>query len=143
MPVFATEGQFSRFGSLVKMSDTPERFEFHTDVVTANEAGTPTYTLGTVLGKVTATGKFKVSVQNAADGSQNPVAIYLGDGKMGAIVDTTLVAATDTPALALTRGKVIVAKEALKLDASFGTAAQKQAAYDSLKSVGILVEASF
>ena len=143
MPVFATEGQFSRFGSLVKMSDTPERFEFHTDVVTANEAGTPTYTLGTVLGKVTATGKYIACVRTAVDGSQTPAAIYLGDGKMGAIVDTTLVAATDTPVLVLARGKVIVSKEALKLDASFSTTPQKQAAYDSLKSIGILVEASF
>ena len=143
MPVFATEGSNSRIGSLVKMSDTPERFEFHTDVITANEAGAVTYSLGTVLGKVTATGKYKVCVQNAADGSQVPAAIYLGDGKMGAIVDTAVSATTDTPVLVLSRGKVIVAKEGLKLDASFGTAPQKQAAYDALKALGILAEASF
>jgi len=142
MPVIATEGQYARFSSLVKMSDTPERFEFHTDVVTANDAAS-TYTLGTVLGKVTATGKYKVSLQGAVDGTQNPAAIYLGDGKMGAIVDTAVPLNTDTAVLVLARGKVIVSKEALKLDASFGTATQKQAAYDSLKSVGILVEASF
>lgn len=141
MTVIATEGQFSRFSSLVKISDTPEKFEFHTDVVTANEAAITTYTLGTVLGKVTATGKFKVSVQTANDGSQVPAALYLGNS-FGAILDTTLAATTDTKALALTRGKVIVALEALKLDASFGTATQKQFAYDSLKAVGILVEAS-
>lgn len=143
MPVFATEGQFSRFSSLVKMSDTPERFEFHTDVVTANEAAPITYSLGTVLGKVTATGKYVACVRTAADGSNTPVAIYLGDGKLGAIVDTAVAAATDTPVLVLSRGKVIVAKEALKLDASFGTAAQKQTVYDALKAVGILAEASF
>lgn len=143
MPVFATEGQYSRISSLVKMSDTPERFEFHTDVVTANEAAAITYNLGTVLGKVTATGKYVACVRTAADGSQTPVAVYLGDGKMGAIVPTSVLATTDTPVLVLSRGKVIVAKEALQLDASFSTAAYKQAAYDALKQIGILAEASF
>jgi hypothetical protein len=143
MAVFATEGKFSRWSDLVKMNDTPERFEFHTDVVTANEAAPVTYSLGTVLGKVTATGKYVVSKQAAADGSQVPAAIYLGDGKMGADVPTAVVAATDTPVLVLSRGKVIVSREALKLDASFATAPQKQAAYDALKAIGLLVEASF
>lgn len=143
MTVIATEGQFARFSSLVKISDTPEKFEFHTDLITANEAsGTPTYSLGTVLGKVTATGKYIISKQAAVDGSQVPAALVLGNS-FGAVVDTTLVNATDTLFIALTRGKVIVAKEGLKLDASFGTAPQKQAAYDALKALGILVEASF
>lgn len=142
MAVFATEGQYSRFSALVKMSDTPERFEFHTDVVTANEAAPITYSLGTVLGKVTATGKYVACVRTAADGSQTPAAVYLGDGKMGAIVDTAVVAATDTSVLVLARGKVIVAKEALKLDATFDTTARKQTVYDALKAIGIFAEAS-
>lgn len=142
MTIIATEGQFSRFSSLVKMSDTPEKFEFHTDVVTANEAaGTPTYTLGTVLGKISASGKYIISKQAAVDGSQVPAALVLGDS-FGAIKDITLVNGADTPIVALTRGKVIVSKDALKLDASFGTAPQKQFAYDSLKALGILVENS-
>ncbi len=142
MTVIATEGQFARFSSLVKTSDTPEKFEFHTDYITANEAsGTPTYTLGTVLGKITASGKYIISKQAAADGSQVPAALVLGNA-FGAIQDVTLVNATDTKFVALTRGKVIVSKEALKLDASFGTGPQIQFAYDSLKAVGILVEAS-
>ena len=37
------------------------------------------YVVGTVLGKVTATGKYKISVQTANDGSQNPIAIVVGD----------------------------------------------------------------
>jgi hypothetical protein len=141
MTVIATEGQFSRFSSLVKINDTPEKFEFHTDLVTANETAITTYQLGTVLGKVTATGKYIVSKQAASDGSQVPAAIYLGNS-FGAIDSVTLAATTDTKVLALTRGKVIVALEALKLDASFSSAAQKQFAYDSLKAVNILVEAS-
>lgn len=141
MTVLATEGQFARFSSLVKSTDAPYKIDFFTDSLTANEASTPTYTLGTVLGKVTATGKYIVSKQAAVDGSQTPVALYLGNA-FGQISDTVMVAATDTKVLALTRGKVIVSKEALKLDATFGTGVQKQFAYDSLKAAGILVEAS-
>lgn len=142
MPVFATEGPYSRFSSLVKINDTPEKFEFHTDVITASETTTPTYTLGTVLGKVTATGKYKISVQSANDGSQVPAALVLMNS-FGEVKDATLVANTDTKFVALTRGKQIVALEAMKLDVSFSTAPQKQAAYDALKAIGILVEASF
>lgn len=236
MTVIATEGQFARYSSLVKMSDTPEKFEFHTDVMTANETGTPTYTLGTVLGTylasptgtaganvgtgngvmgaitvtpatglevgiytvkitkaasnagdfvvvspggrvvgngtvgvafsqggiaftladgatdfvvgdsvpitVAGTSKVAVSKATATDGSQVPSAIYLGNS-FGATQDTTLVSATDTKVLALTRGKVIVAKEALKLDASFASAAQIASAIAALVAKGILPEASY
>lgn len=140
MAVFATEGAFDRFGSLVKMNDTPEKFSYHTQLVTANEAaGTPTYSIGTVLGKITASGKYIVSKQAAADGSQTPVAIVLADA-FGAVNPVTLVNGADTKFLVLARGKVIVSLGALKLDASFGTAPQKQFAYDALAAQGILVE---
>lgn len=141
MAIIATEGQYSRFSSLVKWLDSWEKHELHKDVVTVNEAGAVTYTLGTVLGKITASGKYIVSKQAAADGSQVPAAIYIGDA-FGACNDTAVPATTDTKVLTLIRGKAVVAKEALKLDASFGTAPQKQAAYDALKAIGILVEAS-
>ncbi len=141
MTVFATEGKYVRLSSLVKNSDALQKMEFHNDVVVVNEVGTPTLQLGTVLGKVTATGKFKVSVQSASDGSEVPAAIYIGNA-FGAITDTTVVAATDTKCVALTRGKLIVSKEALKLDATFDTDAEKTFAYNALKAVGILVEAS-
>ena len=141
MTVFATEGQYSRFGSLVKMNDTPENFKFHTDLVTVNEASQTTYQLGTVLGKITASGKYIVSKQAAADGSQVPAAIVVGDS-FGAVNDQVIAATTDTKIVALTRGKVIVALEALKLDATFNDATKRQFAYDSLKALGILVEAS-
>ena len=141
MAVFATEGKFVNFGSLVKWLDTPEKPELHYELVTANEAAGATYKLGTVLGKVTATGKYVIAKADAADGSQTPVAIVLADS-FGAVMDATLAANTDTKALVLARGKAVVAKEALKLDATFDTAAEINAAYDALKAVGILVEAS-
>lgn len=141
MTVIASQGIYSKYSSLVKGGDAPEQMKFFTDAIVINEAGTPTIVLGTVLGKVTATGKFKVSVQTAIDGSQVPAAIYTTNA-FGAVNDTVMVAATDTKALALVRGKIVVAKEALKLDATFDNATKKQAAYDALKAIGILVEAS-
>lgn len=143
MTVIATEGQFSRFSSLVKGGDTPEQMKFFFDLVTVNDAAANTYAPGTVLGKVTATGKFVISKQNAADGSQIPAGIYVGNFPLGEYKATTLVAGADTKLLALVRGKIVVAKEALVLDATFSDATKKQAAYDALKAVGILVEASF
>ena len=140
MTVIATEGQYTRFSSLVKWLDAPEKPELFKDVLTMNDA-VATLTLGTVLGKVTTTGKFKVCLQTATDGSNTPAALYIGDA-FGATADTTLVAATDTKVLALVRGKAVVAKDALKLDSSFGTAAQKQTAYDALKAIGILAESA-
>lgn len=141
MTVLAQEGQYARLSSLVKMSDTPEKFEFHTDVLTAHEAGTPTYNLGTVLGKVTSTGKYIISVATASDGSQNPAAIYLGNN-FGQVLPITLVAATDTTILALTRGKVIVSAQALQWDASWTAGTVLNGGYATLKSLGILVEQS-
>ena len=92
-----------------------------------------------MLGKITSSGKYIVSKQAAADGSQNPVAIFIGDSA-GLAQDTAITAATDTKVLVLSRGKVVVSKDALLLDSSFSSQAQKDAAYASLKAVGILVE---
>ena len=141
MTVFATEGQYARLSSLLKFIGHPEMPAVHNELVTVNITGTPTLVIGTVLGKVTATGKYKVSIETAVDGSQTPAAIYIGDA-FGAANSTTLVSATDTKVLALARGPAIVSKEALSLDATFDNTTKKDAAYASLKAVGILVEAS-
>lgn len=142
MSILATESQYARLSSLVKMNDTPEKFEFHTDVVTANETGTPTYNLGTVLGVVTATGKYKICVQTAVDGSQIPSAVYIGNS-FGQVVSTTLVASTDTKVLVISRGKIVLSAQALQLDASFNTGTLIAGAYQTLKTNNqILVEQS-
>ena len=142
MSILATESQYARLSALVKMNDTPEKFEFHTDVLTANETTTPTYNLGTVLGVVTATGKYKIAVQTASDGSQTPAAVYIGNS-FGQVVSTTLVASTDTKVLAITRGKIVLSAQALQLDASFNTPTLIAAAYLQLKTANqILIEQS-
>lgn len=140
MPVFATEGQFDRFSSLVKYIEDKEKPNTHNELVTVNEAAQKTYALGTVLGKVTATGKFKVAVETAVDGSKVPAAIVIGDGLLGAVPPFTVAATTDTKVLTLARGKAIVAKQALKLDATYNDATKLKAAYDALLAVGIMVE---
>lgn len=137
MAVIATEQ--TRLSNLIKKYDDFDNTELFNDVVTVNEASGVTYKVGTVLGKITASGKYIVSKQAAADGSQNPVAIFIGDSA-GLAQDTAITAATDTKVLVLSRGKVVVSKDALLLDSSFSTQAQKDAAYASLKAVGILVE---
>lgn len=136
MSVIGTDTQ--RLSNLVKRSDCDNQ-ELLKELVTVNESAQTTYKIGTVLGKITASGKYIVSKQAAGDGSQNPVAIVIGDS-FGESHDFTVAATTDTKVLVLARGKVVVSKGALFLDASFSSGAQKQAAYDSLKSVGILVE---
>jgi hypothetical protein len=136
MSVIATD--VPRLSNLLKKTDS-DTFEFYTDVLTANEAGTPTYTLGTVLGKVTATGKYVKAVETAVDGSKVAAAVYIGNS-FGDILPITLTAATDTKVLALTRGKLILSKDALVLDATYNDNTKKQAVYDSLKALGMLVE---
>ena len=82
----------------------------------------------TALGKVSATGKYKISVQNAADGSQNVVALVVGDS-FGTAAPFTVAATTDTKVLVLARGKVVVNKSAIAFDASYDLDAEKQAAW--------------
>jgi len=104
---------------------------FHEDKVVINDAAA-TIKAGTVLGKVTATGKYKVCKQAATDGSQNAAAVLTGN-LLGEFVDVTVPLNTDTRALALTRGPAILANSTvagvgLVWDASFTTQAQKDAA---------------
>jgi hypothetical protein len=138
MSVIATD--YSHYSNLVKKSDSDSTELFH-DVITVNEAAQKSYVVGTCLGKVTATGKWKIAVQTAVDGSQNVLAVVVGDS-FGTAAPFTVAATTDTKVLVLARGKVVVSLGALALDSTYNDAAKKQAAYDSLKSVGILVDAT-
>ena len=136
MSVIATD--YNHYSNLVKSSDSDRTELFH-ELVTVNEAAQKSYVVGTVLGKVTATGKYKIAVETAVDGSNAPVAIVVGDA-FGTAAPVTIAATTDTKVLALARGKVVVSLGALALDASYNDATKKATAYASLKSVGILAE---
>ena len=62
------------------------------------DAATVTYPEGTVLGRITASGKLTKYTTAASDGSEVPVAVLT--------YDVDLVAATDKPARALISGRV-------------------------------------
>ena len=119
-----------RLSHLVKRELWPEQ-GYTRAVVTVNEAAAKTYAVGTVLGKVTSGGKYKIAVQTAVDGSQTADAIVLGD--------YSVAAATDTKVLVLVRGPAIVSKAALILDATYDLDAEKAAVYAALEAKGILV----
>lgn len=119
-----------RFSHLVKHEYEPQ-FAYCREALVANEAAARTYVVGTVLGRVTATGKVRVAVQNAADGSQNVFAISLED--------KAVPATTDTRVLCLVRGPAIVSKAALVFDASFDLVAELNAAYAQIEALGIRV----
>ncbi len=128
MPVIATDTL--RYSNLVKYEHDPKN-EHCRDAVIANEAGVKTYAVGTVLGTVTATGKYLISVQTAVDGSAVPSAIVLDD--------YSIAAATDTVVKVLKRGPAGVSKSALILDASHNTAPELAAVYAAIEALGIKV----
>jgi hypothetical protein len=130
MSLIATENK--RLSNVVKAELWPE-MGFTRQVVVINDTAA-NLKVGTVLGKVTATGKYKVAVETATDGSEVADAILLQD--------VTLPNATDTKVLVLVKGPAIVAKGALVLHSSYDTQAKKDAVYDALEAKNINVHDS-
>lgn len=131
MPIIATEN--FRYSNLVKYELEPS-IAFTREAVTVNEAAAKEYVIGTVLGKVTATGKYKISVQSATDGSEVAAAVV--------VEDKSVAATTDTKVLAIVRGPAMLSKAALVFDASYDLDAEKDAAYAALAAKNILVNTS-
>lgn len=127
MAIIATDGY--RLSHLVKF-ETAEEMAFCREVVTFNGLAGD-LKIGTVLGKVTAGGKYKVAVQSASDGSQNFGAIL--------IEDVTVVGATDKKVLVMHRGPASVSKAALVWDATFDLDAEKLVITDAMEAKGIQV----
>ena len=128
MAVIATD--VTRLSNLVKMEVSPE-LAYCREVSVVNEAAAKSYVIGTVLGKVTATGKYKICVQSAVDGSQTAAAIV--------IAAKDVAATTDTKVLTIIRGPSTISKVALVLDASHSTQAHKDAIYAALETKGVQV----
>jgi len=135
MTVLATSS--NRFSTVVKYELAPE-VRYCRDVVVVNDAA-QTYKVGTVLGKVTATGKYKLQDASSADGSETAAAVVIADAQ-GNSYDMAIPATTDTNVLALTRGPAVVSKDALVMGAGTDTTNEKNAVYASLKALGIIVE---
>lgn len=116
-----------RLSNWLKSEYAPE-LAFCRAVVTVNDSA-QTLATGTVLGKVTATGKYKVCVQTASDGSQTADAI---------VIDAVTIPATDTKVLVLLRGPATVSKN-IVLHASHDLDAEKAAIYAALEAKNIQV----
>ena len=91
-------------------------------------AGT-NYPVGAVLGRITASGKLKLSTATGTDGAQNAAAVLLY------ATDAT---AADQNAVVIVRGPAIVSKAALVFDASVDDAAKTAAKYAQLTALGII-----
>lgn len=128
MPIIAQDKP--RFSHVVKHEYEPT-LAFCRAVVTANEAAATDYAIGTVLGKITASGKYVVAKETAVDGSKVPAAVVLED--------KSIAAATDTKVLVAVRGPMILSKAGIALDATYDNAAKKSTAIAALEALGILV----
>jgi|GEM_PF-217927 len=132
----AIDTRSTRLGAVLQYEDHPE-YGHCRDVVVANEAAIKTYTIGTVLGKVTATGKYKILEATAVDGSQNFAGIYIG--KPDGDNKQTIAATTDTNVTILFRGPAGVGKSYLVFGASVDTAPELAAVYAQMEAVGIKI----
>ena len=87
------------------------------------------YPAGSVLGRITASGKYTLSPATGADGSQTAVAVLLYP------VNATL---ADAVGIIVTRGPAIVSRAALAYEATVNDAAKIAAKITQLAAVGII-----
>lgn len=88
--------------------------------------------IGTVLGKITASGKYAAYDNDAVDGTQTAAGI------LTAAVNAS---AADAPGVAVVR-EAIAAKEQLIFGAGVTTQGEKDAAYVDLEAIGIVCRAT-
>jgi len=91
-------------------------------------AGT-NYPVGAVLGKITASGKYKLATSGGSDGAQTAAAVLLY------AVDAT---DADATAIILARGPAIVSKTALAFDATVDDGAKIVTKHGQLTALGII-----
>lgn len=123
----------TRFSAVVKYEYDPSS-SYCREVVVVNDSA-QTLKVGTVLGKVTSGGKYKVSLSAASDGSQTPAAVVIADG-LGLSGDIALAGSTDTKVLVLVRGPVILADAGLTI----GTGHTVSSVRTAFQPLGMLVE---
>jgi hypothetical protein len=90
------------------------------------------YALGSVLGKITASGKYRLSPDAEVvgdEGAETATAVLIG------AVDAT---GGDQPGLVVLRGPVIVSKDALDFDASVDDTAKKSTKHTQLAAAGLV-----
>jgi hypothetical protein len=87
------------------------------------------YPVGSVLGKITASGKYKLATSGGSDGAQTAAAVLLY------AVDATL---ADATGIVIMRGPAIVSRAALAYDSTVDDAAKITTKIGQLASLGIL-----
>ena len=128
MPIVAQT--YPTLGNLIVFEDDSD-FGWCREGLIVSETVDTQYGVGFVLGKVTATGKYKLCNPGAADGSQTAVAVVAWDGN-GDANDFTVKAVTDTKVVAFVRGTLTFSKAALRFGAGFTTQLQKDVAIAQL-----------
>ena len=116
----------NRIGDLVLYEG--EKY-YSRDVVTV--AAGADLTVGAVLGKITANGKYVLSNPGVSDGSENPVAVLAKDAAAAA--------ADVTDALVFTRD-CILRRDALNYHADIDTAPERATAQAALLALGIKLD---
>lgn len=125
MPVIATNNL--SISNVVKQELWPDA-GYCRAVVVMNDSA-QTVVPGTVLGKVTATGKYKKAVETASDGSKVADAIV--------IEEKAVAGSTDTKVLVMLKGPAVVGIGGLVLDSTYDNTAKKDAVYAALEAKGI------
>jgi hypothetical protein len=107
--------------------------------VTVTVAQDDVLKVGTILGKITSTGKYIVAVETATDGSEafGGILVDLQDGSR----ERTFAAAGDVTLTLLTGGPAMANREALEtlLDASYDDATKKDTMFAEMVTAGIEV----
>ena len=118
-------------GDLIKRESDPD----YTRETVTLKAGTA-YPLGAVLGRVTATGIYALSSAASTTGQEG------AEIACAVLLHPVAASDTDTQAVVLARGRVIVADRALAFDASVTDAAAQSLKHQQLAAHGIVVRAA-
>ena len=118
-------------GDLIKRESDPD----YTRETVTLKAGTA-YSLGAVLGRITATGVYAFSPAASTTGIEG------AEIANAVLLHPVAASATDTQAVVLARGQVIVADHALTFDASVTDAAAQSLKHQQLAAHGIVVRAA-
>lgn len=125
MTVIATSG--IRISNLIQ-DEFKRELGYCREVGVVSPTVDTTYRVGTLLGKVTATGKLKEAVETATDGSETVIGIYRSN--------TAAPGGEDTELVYLARGPVSIKKGGIIWHSSFDTDAKKKVVLDGLTAVG-------
>ena len=121
MPVLT---QPPSMGDVLKFEVNPN---YTREVITLLQ-GMP-YPVGSVLGRITASGKYKLATSGGADGAETAIAVLLY------AVDATL---ADATGIVVARGPAIVSRAALAYDGTVDDAAKITAKLAELTALGII-----